>query len=87
MDKKIGYVPTSAKTTISPYIRYWNQSSTLFINGFEINSSIQIYDVSGRNIVDEMAENEYHVQLNKGIYIIRITETQNKESIFKYVMP
>ena len=87
MDKKIGYVPTSAKTTISPYIRYWNQSSTLFINGFESNSSIQIYDVSGRNIVDEMAENEYHVQLNKGIYIIRITETQNKESIFKYVMP
>lgn len=87
VDKKLAYIPNSTKTTISPNIRYWNQNSTLFINGFESNSSIQIYDVSGRNIADEMAENEYNVQLNKGIYIIRITEPHNKESIIKYVMP
>ena len=58
-------------------------------DGFLLRQDVRyaLGHVSGRNIVDEMAENEYHVQLNKGIYIIRITETQNKESIFKYVMP
>ena len=86
MDKKLNYVPSRVDNTISPSIRYWDENGTLFITGFEDNSIIRVFDISGRNITQRNAFNEFSIQLKQGIYVIRISENSSGESILKYVM-
>lgn len=86
MDKKLNYIPNAVSTTISPSICYWTNDKTLYINGFEDNSFVRVFDASGRNITQKSANNEFSIQLNPGIYVVRIIENSSRESIFKCVI-
>ncbi len=87
IDQKLGYIPSSTRSTISPNIQYWTESGTFFIKGFEINSSVMIYDVYGRNLINKRAENVFSTQLDKGVYLIHVLEKSGSESIIKCMIP
>ncbi|NLO69558.1 MAG: T9SS type A sorting domain-containing protein [Porphyromonadaceae bacterium] len=88
VDNKLGYVPNGLKDSSSPDIKYWSNSDIFHITGFNFNSIIEIYDISGRSLViNRHVKNEFSIQLDKGIYLIKIKDNNNKmESLIKYVM-
>ena len=86
MDNKLNYVPSGVNDYISPTIRYWDENGTLFVNGFEDNSIIRVFDISGRNITQLSVSGEFSIHLKPGIYIIRISEKSSRESHFKCVI-
>lgn len=86
MDNKLNYVPSSVPLSNSPSISYWNQDGVIYIKGFEHNSLISIYDVTGRNLLHQKANYEFSTNLKPGIYYIRILENSLHENIIKCVV-
>lgn len=89
IDNKLEYshLPSTVKGTISPNIKYWSESGVLFIQGIESNSLIQVYDIYGRNFANKRTDKDFEIQLNKGIYLIRILENSNSQSTIKCIIP
>lgn len=57
-------------------IKIWKNSNHLFVNKLPINSTIKIYDISGKTLLNEKIQgNSFDVELSSGIKILRINDS------------
>lgn len=81
MDNKLNYVPSSTlgmpDNSANTNLRIRTEYNALFINGIAGLSRISIYDVSGKLISQEETGSDYVKVLNKGAYIISVSDLES----------
>jgi hypothetical protein len=74
MDKKMGYIPSSAGQIDGGKIYCYDENSVLYIQGISEEALVKIYNVDGRIIAEKQASNNFSIRLEKGMYIIRVND-------------
>jgi len=87
MDNKLSYIPGAVIENQNSGIRLWNTANTLYLNGLSSNAFIRINDLSGRIIFIKQADTYFTTILQKGVYLVHISDQINKNKTMKCIIP
>jgi len=87
MDYKLEYDPTRVKNTEQSKIFQWVEANTLYIKGLSDNANVQIFDLTGRNVQTIECSGTLTTNLERGCYIVRISDREDGNSTLKCIIP
>ena len=89
IDYKLNYEPNPEESVINPEfenVKIFSKNGELFINYLSDFTKISCYDVLGKIIFEEFAENSFSKTLPQGIYLIKLTKRNGVFETFKCVV-
>ena len=96
MDRKLGYTPSKdpgtgnnnpAPESILAEIRIRNNNNAIRIEGATQPVKIEVYTIDGKTVFSEMLyENSIDIKLQKGFYIIKLSDTKGHRKSVKCVI-
>ena len=86
IDSKLNYVPNSVPRLDNPNIIWWAEDGIIHLKGMSANANVQIYDITGRLNLFKTSDKEVSIPMEKGIYILKIQESEGMESTLKVVV-
>ncbi|MDR2039626.1 MAG: CotH kinase family protein [Bacteroidales bacterium] len=101
MDKKLNYQPdsnpdpnpdpgptTSAEEKYGIDTFVWVDYNTVYLKGLTDPVKIEVFDTTGRLISSKhTSDHQFSVSLNRGLYLIRSTNSSGKHQTFKCIVP
>lgn len=87
MDKKLAYTPSSTEVLKASKIFLWCETHTLHIEGLSENAKIQVVDLTGRILLKAESSGQWTTNLDRGGYIVRISDNLSGDQALKCLIP
>jgi len=86
MDYKLDF-HSAVKTANASKILHWIQANELYIKGLSENAKIEIFDLTGRIVQTTICSGIFQTHLERGGYIVRITDSLSGNNTLKCLIP
>ena len=86
MDYKLDF-HSDVSTLSASRIRHWIQANELFIKGLSEIAQVEIFDITGRIVQTASCSGTFQTNLERGSYIVRITDSLSGLKTLKCLIP
>lgn len=86
MDYKLDF-HSALNTVNASKIQHWIQAHELSIKGLSENAKVEIMDLTGRLVKKAICSESYQTNLDRGVYVVRVTDSLSGNKTFKCLIP